>query len=316
MEIKKQMSADPNGCYVVDMMPNLRFLVQSSELVKNPKEEMESFENEYPVSFAINFDNPPERLTKEHANSKNSQSGTQAVPGTKSDEADYGRTKRRATLFQNSVRPFINYFLQSDRLVNVDVSSGALDLVWEKICSIFLELNFRNRFNVNSVIIFSFDGEHMDSIELGKYSLRHINLKDHLQDPVDSQENVCSTLCGVIDGSDPTVEVFLVNLEGTSINKQMKFETMDNLKSTKGKTKIVHEGYIYVKQKNLANGVISYECELRKNGKHASGQCKAKIKEGAVPDRSSHDTGTGRRRWTTTMPPVQGCHQTTRESRQ
>ncbi|XP_041367840.1 uncharacterized protein LOC121382324 isoform X2 [Gigantopelta aegis] len=224
MEIKKQMSADPNGCYVVDMMPNLRFLVQSSELVKNPKEEMESFENEYPVSFAINFDNPPERLTKEHANSKNSQSGTQAVPGTKSDEADYGRTKRRATLFQNSVRPFINYFLQSDRLVNVDVSSGALDLVWEKICSIFLELNFRNRFNVNSVIIFSFDGEHMDSIELGKYSLRHINLKDHLQDPVDSQENVCSTLCGVIDGSDPTVEVFLVNLEGTSINKQMKFE--------------------------------------------------------------------------------------------
>ena len=49
MEIKKQMSADPNGCYVIDMMPNLRFLVQSSELVKNPREEMESFENE--VSF-------------------------------------------------------------------------------------------------------------------------------------------------------------------------------------------------------------------------------------------------------------------------
>ena len=53
---------------------------------------------------------------------------------------------------------------------------------------------------------------------------------------------------------------------------------MDNLKSTKSKTKIVHEGYIYVKQKNLANGVISYECELRKNGKHNSGQCKAKTK--------------------------------------
>ena len=46
---------------------------------------------------------------------------------------------------------------------------------------------------------------------------------------------------------------------------------MDKLKSTKGKTKIVHEGYIYVKQKNLANGVILYECELRKNGKHNSG---------------------------------------------
>ena len=36
---------------------------------------------------------------------------------------------------------------------------------------------------------------------------------------------------------------------------------MNNLQSTKGQTKIIHEGYIYVKQKNLANGVISYECE-------------------------------------------------------
>ena len=36
--------------------------------------------------------------------------------------------------------------------------------------------------------------------------------------------------------------------------------------------KIVHEGHIYVNQKNLANGVISYECKLRKNGKHNSAQ--------------------------------------------
>ena len=38
------------------------------------------------------------------------------------------------------------------------------------------------------------------------------------------------------------------------------------------------EGYIYVKQKNLANGVVSYECEMRKRDTLTSNQCKAKVK--------------------------------------
>ena len=36
---------------------------------------------------------------------------------------------------------------------------------------------------------------------------------------------------------------------------------------------MVHEGFVYVKKKNLANGVISYECELRRNKR----ECRAKI---------------------------------------
>lgn len=49
---------------------------------------------------------------------------------------------------------------------------------------------------------------------------------------------------------------------------------MEFLTSTKGGRKLVHEGFVYVKQKILANGVVSYECEMRRNEK----QCKAKVK--------------------------------------
>ena len=44
----------------------------------------------------------------------------------------------------------------------------------------------------------------------------------------------------------------------------MLSSTMDTVTSTRGKNKLIHDGYIYVKQKDLANGVVSYECELRK----------------------------------------------------
>ena len=48
----------------------------------------------------------------------------------------------------------------------------------------------------------------------------------------------------------------------------MEFTTTE-----KGNRKLIHEGYMYVFQKNLANDVISWEYEKRRRG-----ECKAKIK--------------------------------------
>ena len=48
---------------------------------------------------------------------------------------------------------------------------------------------------------------------------------------------------------------------------------MEWVYSTKGKAKLSLEGYIYGFQKHLANGVSSYEYEMRRN--HG---CKAKVK--------------------------------------
>ena len=49
----------------------------------------------------------------------------------------------------------------------------------------------------------------------------------------------------------------------------MLSSTMDSVTSTRGKNKFIHNGYVYVKLNDLANGVVSYECELHKNGKHS-----------------------------------------------
>ncbi len=54
--------------------------------------------------------------------------------------------------------------------------------------------------------------------------------------------------------------------------------TMEFITSIRGGRKLVYEGYIYVKQKDLARGVVSYECEMRKRGAGNSSQCKARVK--------------------------------------
>ena len=49
---------------------------------------------------------------------------------------------------------------------------------------------------------------------------------------------------------------------------------MEFIKSSRGKDRLVLDGYLYVKQKDLANGVVSFECEERRN----KASCKAKVK--------------------------------------
>ena len=49
---------------------------------------------------------------------------------------------------------------------------------------------------------------------------------------------------------------------------------MEYVKSEKGKEKLLFEGFVYVKQKNLAKGVVSFECEKC----WYSTACKAKVK--------------------------------------
>ena len=39
---------------------------------------------------------------------------------------------------------------------------------------------------------------------------------------------------------------------------------MEVTKTTQGRNKVLHQGYAYGKQKNLANGWESYECERRR----------------------------------------------------
>ena len=49
---------------------------------------------------------------------------------------------------------------------------------------------------------------------------------------------------------------------------------MEFINLPNGRRKVIFESYVFVKQKNLAAGRISWECEKRRN----AGSCRAKIK--------------------------------------
>ena len=66
---------------------------------------------------------------------------------------------------------------------------------------------------------------------------------------------------------------------------------MQKVESIRGKQKIIHNGNVYVKQKNLADVVISYEYEKRRGSGAGMSGCKAKIKvKDEVVIGTLHDT--------------------------
>lgn len=53
---------------------------------------------------------------------------------------------------------------------------------------------------------------------------------------------------------------------------------VETVASTRGKNKVILNGFVYVKQKDLANNIVSYECERRRGGGKNLCECKAKVK--------------------------------------
>ena len=60
-----------------------------------------------------------------------------------------------------------------------------------------------------------------------------------------------------------------------SADKQLhQLPKSEYLKTTRGGQKLCHQGFLYVKQKDLANGWTAFECERRKT----TMTCKGKVK--------------------------------------
>ncbi len=64
--------------------------------------------------------------------------------------------QRRAELYQQSVKSFLDYFSKSERLITVDVTSGVADLIWNQVHDTMCELDFHPHRVVNTVVLFAF----------------------------------------------------------------------------------------------------------------------------------------------------------------
>jgi len=64
--------------------------------------------------------------------------------------------QRRAAMYDQSSQKVLNYFIQSDRLVTVDVTCGIAELIWHQVHHVFCELDFRPQRTVNTILLFVF----------------------------------------------------------------------------------------------------------------------------------------------------------------
>jgi len=64
--------------------------------------------------------------------------------------------QRRAALYEQSAQKVLNYFIQSGRLVMVDVTCGIAELIWHQVHHVFCELDFRPLRTVNTILLFVF----------------------------------------------------------------------------------------------------------------------------------------------------------------
>lgn len=121
------------------------------------------FDVQFPCAFALNLTLSKDDLLN---NIKNSHSPACAKPPTakpkdassdQGDEMDTSRTKRRFALYEKSVKDFLNYFTNEDRIVRIDTSAAQVQHVWDVVMDFFAaEMDFSASRVINTVVLFSF----------------------------------------------------------------------------------------------------------------------------------------------------------------
>lgn len=228
--IADEIEKDPKHIYLVDIVPNLRFLLRCGALTADPEYELKKFTQKYPAFFALNLAITENKVLEE-AKAHGAKHPDKMKEGGQSDEADSSRLARRNVLYQNSVKLWLQYFRNDHRLATVDVSCGISDLIWHRVCDFFgHDLECLPKKTINTVVLFAFDGYDYSGIDLQRYQMEVIHLKNILPKPDMTMEAVLHSLSKHIDKAAPTAESFCVDLSDTPITRDM--ERLDHSKKS------------------------------------------------------------------------------------
>ncbi|KAL3842042.1 hypothetical protein ACJMK2_020107 [Sinanodonta woodiana] len=239
-EIMKYLDdMEKDEVYVIDFLPNLKFLQNNELFTKDCVNEFKQFEAKYPVSFAINFTLPSGRLFKKteiecakppiptgaHTSptppAAATESGAADQLKSQSDEADASRTQKRLALYCNSAKPFIEFFQKSGRLVSVDVSCGLQEAIWSRICDFLMDLNFPHLKVAETVILFVFGDQELDNYHVFDYEMTILQMEQFFDNPREEPEKIIQVLCKEIDQCHPASRSFVVNLLNTSLTRDL-----------------------------------------------------------------------------------------------
>ncbi|KAK3101354.1 hypothetical protein FSP39_002967 [Pinctada imbricata] len=215
-----------NRCYMVDFMPNLKFLMSAFSGVTECDNEFKVFENRYPISFAIDFSVKsvkkqlePQCAVPVTEASKAKDNKQTAAQGKQSDEADTGRLARRATLYNNSAKIFVDFFQKSERFVTVDVTSRAEEEIWEKMCELFSKLNVIHLRNTSTVMFFMFEKRDLEHYQVENLEAERVNVIDMAVDINAPPERIIPAVCKFVDDAYPTKKRFIIDLDQSTLTK-------------------------------------------------------------------------------------------------
>ncbi|XP_033118002.1 uncharacterized protein LOC117117717 [Anneissia japonica] len=224
--LEKEFEKEPDSMFIIDFVPNLRYMLRCDQFIlEDPSYEMNQFQKKYSNIFALNLA-IPEKAVMKQATAHCAKHPNQMQEGGKSDEVDTGRLAKRHGVYMKSVQGFLNYFRNDGRLASVDVSSGVSDLIWHQVTDFFgHKLEFVPRRTINTVVLFGFSPNAHSELDLNRYNMEKVILKDLTDNPMGPVVEVLKALCTHIDNSSATAESFLVDVSETSLTKdELKYD--------------------------------------------------------------------------------------------
>lgn len=219
--IGKRIDQDRNGKYLIDFIPNLRCMLKAQFLQDSCLESLRKFEQEYPISFALNLAVPADKvLGTRQVYCATKDLNSLKDTGGKGDEADTAKLQRRAALYEQSSKGFLEYFIQTERLITVDVTCGVAELIWHQVHQVLCQLDFLPNRTVNTVLLFVFDDEDdMKDQDYQRYLMEKISLQGIVENPEASVESVLSALTRYVNNNSKKTDSFVVHTKGTVVAK-------------------------------------------------------------------------------------------------
>ncbi|KAG0413763.1 hypothetical protein HPB47_009096 [Ixodes persulcatus] len=143
-ELELQREMKPDVAFFVDPMPNLRYMVPAKRELEDCREELERFELQWPCLFALDLDVAETSLKA--ATGKE----TRRALG---DEKDFAKTKKRLQDYKDSVKGFLKYFQEDQRVVKVHVDQNP-GPVSPQLVQLFTALGFLPRCALDPSFVF------------------------------------------------------------------------------------------------------------------------------------------------------------------
>lgn len=234
--IDTEISKYPGEVVIVDMVPNLKFLLRVPELSKECTKEMKAFETKHPIAFAIDLaldrDHLLQNINQTHACTKAPGQNKQQSGGedkNSSDEMDTSRTQRRFNIYLSSVKEFLMYFSSKNKLLVVDTSCGDVEAVWDSVSEYVVDAKISSPKGGNEqVVLFKFKEDDFSDIDRDRYPMKDLELKNLGVNVNSSPDEIMKKLGVCLHENVHLWKTFILDVSGSRLCSSSEMDKVSN----------------------------------------------------------------------------------------